>query len=188
MKKARLLAGFFAVVAFSGLVMGAAYNGYKSTRFNDVQADNLRVMTVSYGDSALDANVTLPTSSSAVYNNLLPVYNPTGSSISAGTPLISSNTGAGYVNSSPATSDLTTIIGVAAYTISGTSKGWMVPRGGGYAVVKTTGTVTIGQNLVSTITAAGYLTGTSTPASGAGVATALTTGVSSGGTVLAVMH
>lgn len=188
MKKARLLAGFFAVTAFVGLVSGAAYNQYKSTRFNDVQTDNIRLTTISHGDSAVDSNITLPSATSAVYNNLLPVYNPTGSSIAAGTPLISSNTGAGYVNSSPATSDLTTIIGVAAYTISGTSRGWMVPRGGGYAVVKTTGTVTIGQNLVSTITAAGYLTGSSTPAAGSAVATAMTTGTASGGTVLAVMH
>lgn len=188
MKKARLLAAFFAVTAGVGLLSAAAFNQYKSTRFNDVQADNIRVQTVSFGDSAVDANITLPSSSASVYAHMVPVYNPTGSSIALGTPLISSTTGAGYINSAAATTDLTTIVGVAGYAIAGTSRGWMIPRGGGYAVVRTTGTVTIGMNLVSTTSAAGYLTGTSAPTTGADVATAMTTGTAAGGTVLAIMH
>lgn len=143
------------------------------------------------GNTTTGTAVTMPTTTTGSnFAGWVPVYNPTGSSIAAGTVLISSDVanGVAYVNSAPATTDLTTIIGVAAEAIAATSKGWMVPRGGGYAVVKTTGTVNIGDTLVSTTSAAGYLTGDATPTTGADVGTALSAGTAAGGSILALLH
>lgn len=132
---------------------------------------------------------TLPTTTTGSnFSFQLPVYNPTSSSIAAGSVLIASDTGTGYVNKAPATDDLTTIIGVAASAISATSKGWMIPRGGGLAVVLTTGTVSIGHTLVSTAASAGYLIGDPTPTTGADVGTALTAGTAAGGSTLVLLH
>lgn len=144
-----------------------------------------------FGNSVTGSAVTMPTTSTASnFSTWLPVYNPTSSSIAAGTVLVSSNVagGVGYVNVAAATTDLTTVVGVAAEAIAAASKGWMVPRGGGYAVVLTTGTVTIGQVLVTTTSVAGYATGTGTPTTGADFGTALSVGTAAGGSVVALLH
>lgn len=171
-----LLAGILAVIAGVGLVSGS-FNPYVNTRYNDTHVDNLRVGgQVSYGDADLTAGITLPTSTNAMYQDLLPVYNPTGTTIAAGSVLISSNistnTGA-WVNIAPATIDLTNIIGVAAEAIAGTSNGFMVPRAGKYVLVLTTGTVARGDLLVTSGTVAGYLGVDATPTTGADIAVAL---------------
>lgn len=141
-----------------------------------------------YGNNAVTASVTLPSIlTGSQFAQQVPVYN-VGAAVTLGDVLIASNTGTGYVAAGTATDALKTIVGVAAGSIASGAKGWMVPRGGGYAVIKTTGTVAIGDILVSTGAAAGYLTGQASPVAGSIVATAMSAGTSSGGTVLAIMQ
>lgn len=138
------------------------------------------------GDS--DTSPTLPTADTASYfADWRPVYNPLGSSIAKGTVLTSSNTGIGYVRPSAATGDLTGVLGVAAEDISALSKGWMVPRGGNYASMLTTGTVAIGDVLVTTGSAIGRVWTDNTPTTGADVAIALEAGTASGDLIAVLM-
>jgi len=136
--------------------------------------------------------VTLPsTNTGSQFAQWVPVYNPTASAIAAGTVLVSSNVAGGvaYINAGAATNDLTTVCGVAAESIAATSRGWMIPRGGGYAVVKATGIVTIGQVLVTTAAAAGYATGVTAPTTGADFGVAISSNqTQAGGVVLAILH
>lgn len=141
------------------------------------------------GDTATGASVTLPTTTTGSnFSNWVPVYN-VGAAVVQGEILISSNTGTAYVRGGPATTDLTNVVGVAAAAIASGAKGWMVPRGGGYAVVLASGTVNIGDILVSSATWAGYGAADNTPTAGASYATAMsgnTTGSGSG--ILAILH
>lgn len=139
------------------------------------------------GDS--DTSPTLPTSATAsYYANWVPVYNPLSSSIAAGTVLVSSNTGIGYVRPAGATIDLTGVVGVAAETIGAASKGWMVPRGGGYAMALTTGTIAIGDVLITSGTVAGRLGPDSTPTTGADIAVAMEAGDAAGDSIVVLMR
>lgn len=143
------------------------------------------------GNNYTATSITLPTTTTGSnFAHWLPVTNIGTSALVQGDVVVSSNVSGGvvYVQKAPATTDLTTVVGVAAEAIAAGAKGWMVPRGGGYAVVKTTGTVTIGDTLVSTSSASGYLTGDSTPTSGADVGTALSVGTAAGGTIIALLH
>lgn len=141
------------------------------------------------GNTATGSGVTLPTTTTGSnFASWVPIYNAGSTALAQGDVIMASNTGTGYGIKGTATSGLTSIIGVAAEAISATTNGWMVPRGGGYAVVKTTGTVNIGDLLVSTISAAGYLTGSTSPTSGTDVGTALSAGTAGGGTILAILH
>lgn len=140
------------------------------------------------GKSYTATSVTLPTTTTGSnFSQWVPVYNASSTAITAGTVLIASNTGTGYVIHSPATIDLTNVVGIAAESIAATTQGWMVPRGGGYAVVLTTGTVAIGDVLVTSGTVAGRLGSDTTPTSGAQVATAMSAGAAAGDSVLAIM-
>lgn len=133
-------------------------------------------------------SVTLPTTTTgANFSHWIPVYN-VGPAVTQGDVLIASNTGTGYVRSQPGTSGLTTVVGIAAEAIASGAKGWMCARGGGYAVVHTTGTVNIGDCLVSSATAVGYAGGSATPTTGTDFGTAMSAGTAAGGSVLAVLH
>jgi hypothetical protein len=82
-----------------------------------------------------------------------------------------------------ATTDLTNWIGFAK---AAASTGAIVDvYYSGVALVRSTGTVNPGDCLVSTTSAAGYVTGDSTPTTGADSATALATGITTGGLVKA---
>lgn len=141
-----------------------------------------------FGNNALVASVTLPTTTTGSnFAMQVPVYN-VGAAVTQGDILIASNTGTGYVTKGTATSGLTSIVGVAAASIASGANGWMVPRGGGYAVVHTTGTVSIGDILVSTVATAGYFAANNTPTAGTSIATAMSTGNAAGGSTLAIMH
>ena len=79
----------------------------------------------------------------------------------------------------PATNDLTNWLGVAK---TAASTGTLVDvYYSGFVLARTTGTVVPGDSLVSTTAAAGYLTGDSTPTTGADVAIAITAGTAAGG-------
>ncbi len=176
-KRPLLLAALLATVAFFGHVSGA-FNPYQRTRMNDVRVDDIRAVERSYGDADVTSDITLPTASDALYQDLLPVYNPTASTIAAGSVLISSNVAANtgaYVQVAPATIDQTNVIGVAAEAIAATSKGFMVPRGGKFALALTTGTIARGDVLVTsnTVSGSGYLGVDNTPTTGADVGVAL---------------
>jgi hypothetical protein len=144
---------------------------------------------VKMGSNETGSSTTLPTTTTGSnFSHWVPVYNPTGSTIAAGTVLIASDTGTGYINVAPATTDLLNTVGVAAESIATVSNGWMVPRGAGLAVVLTTGTVSIGNVVVTTVSAAGYLTGDTTPTAEASVGVALSAGTASGGSTLVLLH
>ncbi len=79
----------------------------------------------------------------------------------------------------PAVTDLTSFLGIAK---AATSTGSLVDvYYSGFVLALTTGTVLPGDTLVSTTSAFGYLTGDSTPTSGAAVGVALSSGTASGG-------
>ncbi len=141
-----------------------------------------------YGNNALVTSVTMPsTLTGSQFAQQVPVYN-VGAAVTLGDVLISSNTGTGYVMIAPALSDQKNVVGVAAASIASGAKGWMVPLGGGYAVIHTTGTVAIGDILVTTITASGYATTNNSPTSGTIVGKAMSAGTASGGSTLAIMQ
>ena len=142
-----------------------------------------------HGSNGTASSVTLPTAvTGSNFADWVPCYNPTSSAIPVGSVLVASNTGVAYVNISPATIDLTGVVGVAAAEIPATSNGWMVPRGGGYVVVKTTGTVAIGDVLITSGTVAGRLGVDNTPTTGADVAIAMDAGTAAGDDILAIMR
>lgn len=78
-----------------------------------------------------------------------------------------------------ASNDLTTVGGIAAS--AGAAGATIDMYISGFVVALTTGTVNPGNTLVTTTNAAGYLTGDSTPTTGADVGVALSTGTASGG-------
>ena len=140
------------------------------------------------GDTLTGSSLTLPTTTTGSnFSRWIPVKNIGSAAATQGDILCSSNTGTGYVSVCPGTSDLKTVLGVAAESIASGATGWMVGRGGGYAVIHTTGTVNIGDILVSTSSASGYATGNNSPTTGAYFGHALSAGTSSGGSVLALI-
>lgn len=144
---------------------------------------------VKFGNNETGSSATVPTTTTGSnFGTWVPVYN-VGAAVVKGEVLISSNTGTGYVRGAPATENLTNIVGVAAEAIASGAKGWMVPRGGGYAVALGTGTIAIGDILTSSSPAAGYFYGDGTPTTAnAGIAIAMSANVSgSGGNVLVIM-
>jgi hypothetical protein len=164
---------------------------------NDGSVQNASSFTtigpVKMGSSETGSSATVPTTTTgANFSKWVPVYN-VGAAVTQGDILIASNTGTGYVALAGLTNDLTTIVGVAAESIASGAKGWMVPRGGGFAIVKTTGAVAIGDILVSSapIGGSGGRAGSdTTPTTGADFATAMSAGVSqaAGDSVLAILH
>ncbi len=141
-----------------------------------------------YGNNALVTSVTMPSIlTGSQFAQQVPVYN-VGAAVTLGDVLIASNTGTGYVMAGIASSGATNVVGVAAASIASGAKGWMVPLGGGYAVVHTTGTVAIGDILVTTTSAAAYLATNNSPSAGTTVAKAMSAGTAAGGSTLAIMQ
>jgi len=155
-----------------------------------IQVDDYAIIDgpVKQGDSGTGASVTLPTTTTGSnFGNWVPVYN-VGSAVIQGQLLISSNTGTAYVMGAPATLDLLNVVGVAAESIASGAKGWMVPRGGGYAVVLASGAVNIGDVLISSGASAGYAWSDVSLTVGSGVARAMSSkSAGSGAGVLAIM-
>jgi hypothetical protein len=184
-------------LAFVVMSLSLAFAGDRIVRYTsggaqifDLRSDGL-VMSIATkrGDNSTVTSITLPTTTTASnYAQWIPVYNVGTAAAVAGDVLCSSNTGTGYVQVCPATTGATNVVGVAAAAIATVTKGWMVPRGGGYAVVHTTGTVNIGDLLVSTSSASGYATGNTAPTSGTDFGTAMSAGTAAGGSVVAILH
>ncbi len=143
---------------------------------------------IKIGDNVLGSAVTAAVGTNGTdFSNWVPVHN-IGAAVIQGQVLIASGTGTGYVATQPGTISLTSVVGVAAEAIAEATNGWMIPRGGGFGFILTTGTVAIGDILVTTGTVAGYAGSDTTPTTGADFATSLETGTDSGGTVLAILH
>lgn len=155
-----------------------------------IQVDDYAIIDgpIKQGDSGTGASATLPTTTTGSnFSKWVPVYN-VGAAVIRGEILISSNTGTGYVRGGPATTDLTSVVGVAAEAIASGAKGWMVPRGAGYAIVLASGAVSIGDILVSSASWAGYAGVDNTPTDGAEIARAMSAkSTGSGAGVLAIM-
>ena len=141
------------------------------------------------GSSPTGTSVTMPTLATASnFATWVPVTNIGSTTVSIGTLLIASNTGLGYVWASPALTDQNNILGVAAESIAAAAKGWMVPRGGGYATIRTTGTVAIGDVLVASGTYASVGITDNSPADAMEFAIALSCGSASQNSVIGLMR
>lgn len=140
------------------------------------------------GNNYTATSVTLPTSTTGSnFSRWVPCYN-VGAAVTQGDILIASNTGTGYISKAPATLDLTSVVGVAAEAIASGAKGWMVPPGGGYVIIHASGTINIGDVLVSSGATAGYAWADTTPTTGADIAVAMQANTSgSGNGILAIM-
>lgn len=173
--------------------------GYQYQRFTvsgnqiyELNSDGSLVTTGSSrrGNNYTGSLVSLPTVSSGSFmSTWVPCYNPTASSIPAGSVLIASTSGLGFVQPSPSVLSTTTVVGIAAEAIAASTKGWMIPLGGGYSLVLTTGAVNIGDVLVTTGTAAGRAGVNNTPTSGTDIGVAVSSAPSgSTGSVLAILR
>ena len=185
----------FALLVTLGCV-ALAYAGTRLVRYTvggsqifDLRSDGLILaVPVKSGDNSTVTSVTMPTTTTGSnFSQWVPVYN-VGAAVTQGDVLIASNTGTGYVMAGIASSGATNVVGVAAESIASAAKGWMVPLGGGYAVVHTTGTVAIGDILVTTTSAAAYLATNNSPSAGTTVAKAMSAGTAAGGSTLAIMQ
>lgn len=181
------------VAYISYVYAGYAYQRYlvSGSQIYELNSDGSVALAGSLrsGNSYTGTSVTLPTTSTGSnFAHWIPVYNPSSSAISAGAVLIASNTGVGYVQT-VAVLATTTVLGVAAESIAATSKGWMVPRGGGYAIVLTSGAINVGDVLVTTGTSAGRFGVNNSPTTGTDVAVAVSSApTGSAGSVLAIMR
>lgn len=190
-----LVLGLFAlpVAYFSYVYAAYSYQTFKVSGniIYDLWSDGSLAIAgaLKSGNSNTGSTVTLPTATTGSnYAHWVPVFNPTTSSIPVGTILIASNTGVAYIQPCPAILSTTTIVGVAAGAIAASTKGWMVPLGGGYSVVLTTGIVNVGDVLVSSGTVAGRAGSNNAPTSGTDIGVAVTSGAAAGASVLAILR
>lgn len=154
-----------------------------SSSYNGATIDSATgELTLYTGDLVLGGIGTVP-SQSNYFGVDIPFHN-IGAALAQGDVVVASNTGTGYVMKSPATIDLTSVVGVAQGTIASGAVGYI--RVAGLAIVKSTGTVAIGDALVSTGTAGGYVGADTTPTTGAKIGVALEAG-SNDDTVLAIL-
>jgi len=130
---------------------------------------------------------TLPTTTTATQWGLkVPFYNSSGATLARGSVLIGSGTVAGSATSA-ATTSLATVVGVCDGVVAAWGTGWMTVSG--YAAVLTTGTVAIGNLLVSTAGsngsgAAGYagaIASAATVEAGTIIGKAMSVGTAAGG-------
>lgn len=196
MNRKKYFIGILSALVLIPLTYALATYSFQRYVVNDSQIYDLRsdgTLTlagpIKSGNNDTGASVTLPTTTTgAQFSRWVPVYN-VGAAVTQGDLLISSNTGTAYVRVAPATLDLTNVVGVAAEAIASGANGWMIPRGGGYAIVHASGTISIGDVLVSSGATSGYAWSDTTPTSGAGVAIAMSANTSgSGNGILAIME
>jgi hypothetical protein len=133
------------------------------------------------GSLYLGAKGTAPSIQSGGYYGLkVPFYN-VGSALTSGDVVVSSNAAAGYGIKSTTTAS-TSVLGIAEGAIASGTVGYATVAG--YAVVHTTGAVSIGDVLVSSASASGYAGVNNSPATATNLGVALSTGAAAGDTVL----
>lgn len=132
------------------------------------------------GDFYLGGKGSTPSTTAGEYPGLkVQLKNDGATAWAQGTLVIADADCAGCGKAGTATTDLTSWIGIAEEAVAAGAVGYVTVAG--YALALTTGTVNRGDTLVSTTSAAGYLTGDSTPTTGADVGVALSSGTSAGG-------
>lgn len=145
--------------------------------------DSNRDLSLYDGDVVLGGIATTP-SQSNYFGVDIPFYN-VGSALTQGDIVIASNTGTGYVRVSPATTDLTNVVGAAQGAVASGAVGFI--RVAGLAILKSTGTIAIGDAIVSTVAAAGYVGADTTPTTGAKIGVALESASGDGDLFLAIL-
>lgn len=122
-------------------------------------------------------------STGGYYGIKVPCYAVTA--ISQWDLVIASNTGTGYCRTGTATADLTSFLGISDGNYAAGSVAYVTVAG--FTLAKTTGTVNIGDALVTGTTSAGSLIADTTPTTGAKVGIALKAGTASGGNTLILL-
>lgn len=195
----------FALIPILGIFAAGWLSAFPSS--NDVTdfwtikgIGTLRTQSIAYIDSNRDLNLydgdinlgssqSRPTTTAGTYPGLLvPIYNGSGASLTEGMVVVSSannNVTAGYGTTTTAVAT-TTVLGIAAETIADGAVGLI--RVGGWAIVKTTGSVFPGDVLVST-NVAGYAgTTTGTQVVGTAIGKAVSKGTAAGGNTLVLLN
>lgn len=184
-------------LAFVGTVIGASnifsdawtVNGNGALRNTAIAwIDSSYNMTLYNGNFVMGGIGSTPSTSAGGYYGIQLPCNNIGGAWTAGDIVISSATGTGNCRPGPATTDLTSVLGIAVTSNAGAGTvGYYTTAG--YALAHTTGTVAIGDILTSTSSAAAYLAADNTPTAGATVGRALSAGTAAGGnTLILVTH
>jgi hypothetical protein len=199
-----LIAGA-AVALFAGALMAFPSSNTYTDFWTIFGVGSLRNTAIAFIDSNRDFNLydgdfnlgvsqSRPTTATGTYPGItVPIYNASGSAWTEGDVIIASATAstAGY-GSYAAINATTTVIGVAAESIANGAVGLM--KVSGWALVKTTGTVQIGNILVSTSGSngagvAGYAgVTTGTQVVGTAIGKAMSVGTAGGGTTLVLLN
>lgn len=170
----------------ASLIMGSVYaaNIENVTNTKSLELDG----SLYFGDSQDVKYVTMPTASTAgpKFAIKVPFYNGSPNSTAEGTVILASTTATSNIYGTfAAILATTTVLGVADGVYASGTKGWMTIMG--YCRVLTTGTVNVGDILVSTggtagAGAAGYAgTTTGTQVVGTHIGKAVSPGTASGG-------
>ncbi len=154
--------------------------------------DSSRDLSLYDGDIVLGGSGSQPSTTSGAYPGYqVPFYNASGGTLTEGDVVIASVTatsGTGYMTTTTALAT-TTVMGICAGSVANGAIGWM--KIAGWAIAKTTGTVNVGDLLVTTNTVAGRL-GRIAPAAtveeGAVVAKAAEVGTAAGDTILVLLN
>jgi hypothetical protein len=198
MKKKVLLS--LVLVGIGSLIYGASniftdflsISGNGSLRNTSIfWIDANRDVSVYDGDVILGGSGSTPSTTAGTYPGVqVPFYNASATTLVQGNVIIASATnataGAGY-GSIAAVLSTTNVVGICAGTVASGAVGWMTVSG--YALVLTTGTVNMGNVLVSTAGtvgtgAAGYAGAIVAPTSGTDIGIAMSQGTAAGGLTL----
>jgi hypothetical protein len=186
-----LIAATFATVLRAQMGDKVAYPGTGNTAHNDVYRvdGNGGVHTwdqsIRVGDKAVgqfQTNGALP-STSSYYGYQIPFFNSSGATLNAGDIVLAkaSGTSTAYGTKSAVLST-TTVMGINVTSLASNATGFIMIAG--YAVVNTTGTVSIGDMIVTTDTVSGYGGKKTSPNAGEIVGIAVSVGTASGGSTL----
>lgn len=180
-KKLWLITGLITSFAIFGTVKAANIENVTNTKALELDG------ALYFGDSQDVKYVTMPTASTAdKFAIKVPFYNGSPNSTAIGTVILSSTTATSNIYGTyAAILATTTVLGVSDGVYASGTKGWMTILG--YCRVLTTGTVNVGDILVSTAGtngagAAGYAgTTTGTQVVGTSIGKAVSPGTAAGG-------
>lgn len=180
-KKLWLITGLITSFAIFGTVKAANIENVTNTKALELDG------ALYFGDSQDVKYVTMPTASTAdKFAIKVPFYNGSPNSTAVGTVILSSTTATSNIYGTyAAILATTTVLGVSDGVYASGTKGWMTILG--YCRVLTTGTVNVGDILVSTAGtngagAAGYAgTTTGTQVVGTAIGKAVSPGTAAGG-------
>lgn len=192
-------AALFLVLALAGLYRPAQAASNSFTDFLTILGrgtlwntavfwiDTARSVYIYDGDMYLGGKAATPSATAGEYPGFkVPIKNNGATAWVQGTAIMVDSVCVGCGKTATATTDLTSIVGFSEGAVAAGANGYMTI--GGYALILTTGTVNRGDTLVSTASAAGYLTGDTTPTTGTDMAVALASGTAAGGLTLSLVR